>query len=654
MFKRLLGLFKIPFLRNIFFLFLLIAILIPLYEQLRAFPAFRDLLTKSTEEQAIRVATHLSSYDFFKDSALDRESSIPEAWKEELTMVSADLKLEKVKVFSKHGLVIFSTDPADLGKINKHHYFHDIVAKGQVYTKVVENNSMSLEGRRLRQTVVETYVPIVRGANREFVGSFEIYYDIAKQRSEMNVLLNRFNLDMIFMGIGLTLLALVLLMRSAKEVKQREAVQAALQLSEEKFRGITDSAKDAILMVDPKGKISFWNRAAQGMFGYSKDEALGQAVFELLAPVRFVDNALKGFRLFAKTGEGKTVLGQTLELVALRKNGQEFPVEISVSAIFLHEEWHAIGILRDITARKMAEQRMKLGIQVMDNAADGIIVTNSSGIIEMVNPAFTQVTGFSSEEVVGQNPNILKSGRHDVNFYQEMWQSLLNKGVWRGEVWNRRKDGGVYPQQLSMSAIYDNNDGISHYVGVFNDISQRKLNEENLERLAFYDPLTGIPNRLLFRERLNQAIREDRRYKTASALLFLDLDKFKQVNDTYGHEIGDLLLQKATERLQLLIRDNDTVSRLGGDEFTVILRRAANIQDAERVAGQIVATMLDPFLINELTCQIGVSIGIAFYPFHADDIDTLIKRADTAMYIAKKGGRNRYHVYEPVTDEFSG
>ena len=642
--KQLQTLLNFPFLRNILLAFLLVALLIPIYEHFRAFPPFRNLLTSAAEDQALRIATHLSSYDFFKNSPLDSIESIPEAWVQEVSMVSRDLKLEKVKVFSKAGAVIFSTNSDDVGKINKHDYYHNIVAEGEIFTKVVEKDGKSLEGRILRKTVVETYVPIMR--DNGFAGSFEIYYDIATQRSALDALLKRFNLDMVIMGIGLSLLSLVLVSRAGREMQGRESAQESLRLSEEKFRSVNEATTDAIIMIDAQGKITMWNPAAQQMFDYSQSEALGSDMHQMLAPERFLDSANKGFARFSQTGQGGKLVGKTVEMVALRKGGSEFPVEVSVNSIQFHGEWHAVGILRDITARKEAEQRFKLGLRVMENAADAIVVTNSRGVIEMINPAFTTVTGFNVKESIGKTPRILSSGRHDKVFYQDMWATIAKDGVWRGEIWNRRKDGAIYPQQLSMSAIYDMDHKVSHYVGVFNDISQRKSDEENLERLAFYDPLTGAPNRLLFRERLEQAIKEDRRDTSASALLFLDLDRFKQVNDTYGHEVGDLLLQEATRRMQNLVRDNDTVSRLGGDEFTIILRHASNPVDGKMVSGKIIDAMTKPFKFGDVECSIGASIGIAFYPQHAEDMETLIKRADIAMYVAKNGGRNRFHIYE--------
>lgn len=647
--QSLTNIFKLPFLRNILFLFIVFATLIPLYEWYRAFPLFRDLLTHAAEDQAIRIASHLSSYDFFKESPLDSRQSIPKAWVEEVSMVSQDLKLDKVKLFSRTGRVIFSTESGDIHKVNNRDYFHNTVAKGHVFTKVVEKGTQSLEGKVYHRAIVETYIPIMRHGT--FMGSFEVYYDIASQRASLDALLGRLNMDMVIMGIGLTLLAMALITRAAKEIHEREAAQEALRHSEKKFRGISDSAKDAIIMLNASGEINLWNNAATKMFGYRASEVLGREMHPLLLPERFLLRARQGFAAFARAGEGKMVVGKTVEMVARHKDGTEFPVEVSVNALQFQGTWHAIGILRDISARKKAEQRLKLGYRVMENAADGILVTDQHANIEMINPAFSTVTGYHAEEVLGKNPRLLKSGRHDDHFYQEMWRVVTEHGLWQGEIWNRRKNGDIYPQRISMSAIRDAEGQTSHYVAVFNDITQRKMDEANLERLAFYDPLTGIPNRQLFLERLDRAIREDNRHKTATALMFLDLDHFKQVNDNHGHEVGDLLLQEAARRLQGLVRDEDTVARLGGDEFTIILRRVSLPQDADRVASKVVTSMVQPFQIKGIECRVGASIGIACHPLHSKDVDTLVKLADTAMYVAKKGGRNNYRIYDPADTE---
>ena len=337
-------------------------------------------------------------------------------------------------------------------------------------------------------------------------------------------------------------------------------------------------------------------------------------------------------------------MGNTSEMVGCRADGREIPVEISVAAVEGQTGWHALGILRDISERKEAEQHLKLGSNIIHHAAQGIIITDTQVRIQMVNPAFSRLTGYTAAEAIGQNPRFLRSERHDAAFYQTLWGHLMESGDWQGTIWNRRKNGEIYAEWLSLSAIRNTHGEITHYVGMFSDISRLKEAEEGLERLAFYDALTGIPNRILFRDRLHQAIKDNSRYEDGkkTAVFYLDLDWFKQVNDTHGHAVGDLLLQEVARRLTTLVRDMDTVARLGGDEFAMVVKYIPDELMAEEIAAKIVVAISKPFILQGVACHIGTSIGIALYPDDAEDPETLIKIADAAMYEAKKAGRNGY------------
>ena len=282
---------------------------------------------------------------------------------------------------------------------------------------------------------------------------------------------------------------------------------------------------------------------------------------------------------------------------------------------------------------------------IVENTLEGIIITDSKGVIQMVNPAFTVVTGFEVGEVFGKNPCLLSSGHHDARFYQDMWQTITQTNSWKGEIWNRRKNGESYPEWLSINTIKDEQGQVTNYVGVFSDITERKKKEEDLKNLAFYDALTGVPNRMLFNERLLQAIRAALRSKQQIAVFFLDLDYFKQVNDNHGHEVGDLLLQEVAKRLLSILRKEDTVARLGGDEFAIVLRTVLNPDDAFLIANKIIESLTLPFLLKEHVCRIGTSIGISLFPTHASSSETLVKFADEAMYAAKKSGRNCYRLH---------
>lgn len=287
---------------------------------------------------------------------------------------------------------------------------------------------------------------------------------------------------------------------------------------------------------------------------------------------------------------------------------------------------------------------MLLG-NIFENATEGVLVTTPDTIIINVNNAFSRLTGYTREEVLGKTPNILYSGRQDSTFYQKMWETLQQQGYWQGEIWNRRKNGDVYLEWLSISAIRNEAGHLTHYLAIFSDITEERKKEEQLYRLAHYDALTGLPNRMLFRDRLNQAINHARRNGTGVGLMFLDLDGFKKINDHYGHDIGDKLLQLVGSRLTTLLRTNDSIGRYGGDEFTILINQTNRYSDIELVARKVIESMNEPFEIDGISHHTSTSIGISFFPEHSQKVDELFKYADDAMYQAKRMGKNTYHVY---------
>jgi diguanylate cyclase (GGDEF)-like protein/PAS domain S-box-containing protein len=283
--------------------------------------------------------------------------------------------------------------------------------------------------------------------------------------------------------------------------------------------------------------------------------------------------------------------------------------------------------------------------KVIENTNDGIIVTDSNGNILLANPAFEVVTGYSAEEVIGKNPKFLQSGLHNDEFYRKMWKEILTNGFWQGEIWNKRKDGELFAEWLIISSLKDSNGKITHYVAVFSDITEHKRNIEQLRKLAHYDLLTGVPNRYLFTKRLESLIKTSRRYNQQFAILFLDLDRFKNVNDTLGHHAGDILLQKVAQRLKRILRKKDTIARIGGDEFIIILPNLKHIREAIQTAEMIIESLKASFSLNGQEVYISTSIGISFYPYDGEDIESLIRNADRAMYQAKKSGRNHFELY---------
>ncbi len=286
-----------------------------------------------------------------------------------------------------------------------------------------------------------------------------------------------------------------------------------------------------------------------------------------------------------------------------------------------------------------AHQRLVLYGKVLESTSEGMVVTDTYGTILEVNDAMCKQSGYSREEMIGQNPRILKSARHGPEFYQQMWSALLSIGYWSGEIWNRKPGGEIYPKWMTINAIVSPTGKPTHYVGLSIDISAIKSAEERLHHMAYYDQLTGLPNRAMFNDRLRRTVIRTQRKHLLSALLFLDLDRFKNINDTLGHKVGDSLLVRVAERIKVRMRETDTVCRMGGDEFTVILGEIAHLEDAGQVASELLDSLTKRFDIEGTEIYVGASIGIALCPMDGQDEETLIKKADTAMYAAKEAGR---------------
>jgi diguanylate cyclase (GGDEF)-like protein/PAS domain S-box-containing protein len=290
---------------------------------------------------------------------------------------------------------------------------------------------------------------------------------------------------------------------------------------------------------------------------------------------------------------------------------------------------------------------MKLAASIYHSNADAIVVTDEHNLIVDVNPAFTRITGYTREEVIGKNPKLMQSGRHDAHFYRAMWQEILDKGQWQGEIWDRRKDGNLYAKEAHIIVLRHQDGSVFRHVAQFSDITEKKQKDELIHWQANFDPLTNLPNRRLFHDRLGQAIKVSQRSHLPLALFFIDLDHFKAINDNLGHANGDALLMEVARRIKRVIRDSDTVSRLGGDEFTVILPELHDPKESLRVAEAIIEQLAQPFYFvnHEAGQHISASIGIALYPQDASEMAPLLKCADKAMYAAKGEGRNRYVYY---------
>ena len=301
--------------------------------------------------------------------------------------------------------------------------------------------------------------------------------------------------------------------------------------------------------------------------------------------------------------------------------------------------------------RRLAEDKLKLSARVFSDTHEGIMITDTSSMIIDVNPAFCHITGYSREEIIGQNPKILSSGKQSPQFYAEMWHIINDHGYWQGEIWNRTKNGVLYAESLNISALTNDNGDVINYVGMFTDVTQSKKQQEELTLMAHYDRLTGLPNRSLFVDRFHQAIAHSKRAKTQLAVCFLDLDKFKPINDNYGHEVGDQILIEVAKRINLCIREEDTVSRQGGDEFALLLNDIKSNIQCEQTLQRLHQSLAVPYLINNVKHSISASSGFTLYPSDMGDIDTLLRHADQAMYQSKQLGRNQFHLFNATQDQ---
>jgi diguanylate cyclase (GGDEF)-like protein/PAS domain S-box-containing protein len=429
-----------------------------------------------------------------------------------------------------------------------------------------------------------------------------------------------------------------------RDISERQIMEETLVESEEKYRELFDNANDFIYSMDLEGVFVSVNRSLSDMLGYDREELVGSHISKILNPANLaIARKMTARKL---TGEVDTT---QYELEIITKDERTIPVELNSRLIYKDGKPVLIqGTGRDITARRTSESEHRLAAMVFQSINEGVMITDADNRIIAVNPSFTRLTGYKLDEAAGKDPKMLSSGRQDRAFFERMWQALVTSGKWQGELWNKRKNGDVFAASLSINTILDANDEVFRRVAIFSDITQKKESDELIWRHANFDALTRLPNRRLFGDRLQQEIMKSHRSGLPMALMFIDLDRFKEVNDTFGHAHGDLLLEEAARRISECVRESDTVARMGGDEFTVILSEFDDTASIERVGRNILNELSKSFQLGEAAATISASIGITVYPDDATERETLLQNADKAMYAAKKMGRNQLAYFASV------
>ena len=394
----------------------------------------------------------------------------------------------------------------------------------------------------------------------------------------------------------------------------------------------------------PDCRLALWNKQHETVLGFDADEMKGRHVTEWHVPE-------------ARAAAQETIdrlmdIGQaTIEAFLMAKDGRRVPFYLTGVRFEMQNQLYFMGVGIDISERKQAEERLHLAASVFSHAREGILITTADGKIIDVNESFTRITGYSRDEALGRTPHLLSSGRHGKGFYSALWLNLITKGHWYGELWNRRKNGEVFATMQAISAVRDTQGVIQRYVALFSDITALKEHERQLEHMAHYDVLTTLPNRVLFADRLYQAMAQTQRRGRLLAVAYIDLDGFKAINDKHGHKAGDQLLVALADHMKQTLREGDTLARLGGDEFVAVLLDLDDVEASEPMLLRLLAAAAQPVVIGDYVHQVSASLGVTFYPqLEEVDADQLLRQADQAMYQAKLAGKNRYHVFDADQD----
>ncbi|MCU7796643.1 MAG: EAL domain-containing protein [Candidatus Thiodiazotropha sp. (ex Myrtea spinifera)] len=477
-------------------------------------------------------------------------------------------------------------------------------------------------------------------AARILYDSQERISSLSTQLKQAEQLHDKFRLPVVILALSLAgYLLIITLTKVGRVIANRKQAEDQLQL-------LLDTTAEGIYGIDIQGNTTFVNPAASRMLGFRQDELINRENHELIHHTHSDGSRYPA----AECHIMKVLQGGTLKTVQdevfWRKDGSSFPVEYSSSPIYRDKKVvGAVVSFRDISARKHDEKRIRTLLQAVEQSPVSVVMTDTKGDIEYVNHAFEEATGYKATEVIGQNPRILKSEYTPPAYFQDLWEAIISGHSWQGELQNRRKNGTLFWERAYIAPVLDESGTTTHYLAVKEDITLQKQQEEKIIHQANYDSLTDLPNRFLTLDRLSQLIKEAQRKNDLAAVLFLDLDDFKKINDSMSHEVGDKLLIQAAKRLQESVRTEDTVSRLGGDEFIVLLGSLSTTEDVYPIAEKLLSSFRETFLLDGRELILTASIGIAIYPNDGDDPAELLRNADTAMYQSKEQGHNTYNYF---------
>lgn len=518
-------------------------------------------------------------------------------------------------------------------KFQRISYMQDAIDTWQYGDKKIDE--LTLVGEQIRNEI--------NLSGKETERIIELRERLKQLNSELQLLENRFSLILsegarwvrqmawrvsvltlvIFIGIGLLVSRQII--NSITESEQQ------IIISESRFRSLKESNTIGIVSWRIDGMIDEANDFFLTMIGYDRsDVPAGGLNWRDITPVEFHPRDQQAVEELLTQGRC-----EPFEKAFIHKQGHLVPIYVGASMLDGNRE-HGIAYVMDLSDRKMAEQQLKLAATVFAGSSDGILITDPSTRIVSVNQALCKMTGYDENELLGEFPTILKSGYTSDEEYNRMWESLNKNGQWQDDIVDRMKNGSLMPMRISISQVKNSENQITHYVAIMSDISKRKAEEEHLRHIAHHDPLTGLANRMLFNEQIERAIKKRERINTKFAVVFLDLDKFKPVNDLLGHKTGDKLLQSVAHRLARNVRETDTVARLGGDEFVILLEDITDQNMVVKILSQVISEISSIYHIDDHDIEIGVSAGISIYPDNGTDAKTLLHYADIAMYEVKE------------------